>query len=271
MFNDLVYITEGEFKGRITLVSRYMPEYDAVTTVAAAEKRIVPKLMLPDGLHTHLLDYPLQIPRKNVKVVGKEVSEDGTVKHYVADEIEFGDEYYDSRHKKWLKRRHVKYHPEIVIPWPNPSSREDGEYLTSEAVVLNKSYELRSIAEPPIPQEALRQLRNPYLSYKKRVLLQSQAYRLNAPSMPLTIEQKIYLARKAQKPPAKPLQPLLEEVKNYIGERMASHLNGISNPSMLAHLDALSKQKLASFAQTMEKIKVDNSRVQNPPPSPPSA
>ncbi|KAK7681095.1 hypothetical protein QCA50_015933 [Cerrena zonata] len=89
--------------------------------------------------------------------------------------------------------------------------------------------------------------------YKKKALSDIQARKLNAPEMPLSKEQKIYLAKKAAEP-KKQLQRLSPEIQDFIGEKIANHVNKIDNPYLLAHLDALSNVQIPDFAKTMAKI-----------------
>lgn len=251
---DSVYIHSGEKKGTILTVYIYNEKTDGLVVSDINEKRLIPKLQWPKGQSTHLMDYPRFIPRDTVRLAGKEKDANGKINYVVADKVVFGEKYYDDRYKMWIPRRFVKHHPTIEIPWPNPPAKfEDGELLTLEPTVMEKTYELQTVGKLPIPAAALGQLRNPYLQYKKRTLTECQVRRMNGITMPLTIEQKIYLAKQATKP-VKPIVPLLEEAKDLIGAKMAEHLNSITSPFMRAHLDALSKSTIPDFAKTMEKL-----------------
>lgn len=250
---DLVYITTGEKKGTITTVFQYSASNDSVLLADVSEKRLIPQTQWVENQASHFIDYPKFVPREHIKLAGKERDENGKINYLVADEVEFKGSYYDERYRRWLPKRFVKHHNSIEIPWPNPVTVEDGELSTIEPVVFEKTYELQSIAKAPFPQEALGQLRNPYSKFKKRTLSELQARRLKAPEMPLSAEQKIYLAKKAQEP-KKTYSRLSDEIQDFIGGKMAEHISKIDNPALLTHLDALSKSTIPDFEKTIKSI-----------------
>lgn len=251
---DLAYITEGEKKGTISTIFQYSPETDSVLLADVTSKKLLPKPYWVENQTSHLVDYPDYVKRSHIKLAAKDRDENGKVYYVVADKVIYKDKYYDDRYKRWLPRRYVKGHETIEIPWPNPPSEPKDDYLsTKESTVFEKSYELQSLAKPPVPASVLTELRNPYSRYKKRFLTEAEARRINGPEMPLTDEQKIYLAKKAAQPP-KVHKRLSEEIQDFIGARMAEHLNNIKNPAMLAHLDELSKSKIPDFLKTMKQI-----------------
>ncbi|ODV79957.1 uncharacterized protein CANTADRAFT_5639 [Suhomyces tanzawaensis NRRL Y-17324] len=252
---DLIYITEGENKGTVTTVTKYLSNYDSFVVTNSTSKRLFQKSNWVEGQTSHVIDFPNFIPRSHVRLAGKEKDESGATNYLVADKVVLKDKYYDDRYKKWLPRRYVKHHETIEIPWPNPPGKlEEGELSTEGDAVLDKTYELQTIAKPPVPAEALAQLRNPHSKYKKRVLSELQARRLKAPEMPLSTEQKIYLAKNANKP-KKTYTNLSPEIEDFIGSKMAEHISKIDNPAMLTHLEALSKSTIPDFEKTMKNIK----------------
>ncbi|EEQ39583.1 putative 54S ribosomal protein [Clavispora lusitaniae] len=256
---DMVYVSEGEHKGKVSSVLQYTEESDSLILTDILSKKIIPKAWWIKNQTSHIMDYPVPIPRKNIKLAAKDRDEDGKISFIVADEVVMKDKYYDDRYKRWLPRRFVKHHESIEIPWPKPPTEPEDDYLSTGAdAVFVKSYEPQSIAKSPLPQGVLAELRNPYSSHKRKTLTEVQARKLTAPKMPLSTEQKIYLAKKAQQPEKK-LEPLSEEVKDFIGERIAEHLSKIENPALLAHLEALSKSTIPDFEKTMEKIKENQS------------
>lgn len=251
---DLAYIVEGENKGQITSVFQYSSNNNCVLLANATSKKLIPKTRHVEHQASHYIDYPVYTPLSHIRLVGKDKDDDGKVNYLVADEIVFKDKYYDDRYKQWLPRRYIKHHESIEIPWPNPPKElEDGELSTIEPVVFEKTWELQTIGKSPLPEGVINELRNPHSKHKSRVLTELHVSRLNAPEMPLTKEQKIYLAKQAQKP-AKVLEPLTEEVQDYIGSRIAEHLNTIDDPNMLRHLESLSNSTIPDFKKTMEKI-----------------
>jgi large subunit ribosomal protein L24 len=255
---DLAYITEGEKKGEITTVFQYSPLNDAVLLANVSSKKLIPKSRFVENQTSHYIDYPEYVPRSHVKLVGKDKDENGKVNYLVADEVVFKGRYYDDRYKKWLPKRFVKHHESIEIPWPNPPvDPEDGELSTVEPVAHETTWELQTIAKSPLPEGVINELRNPYSKHKSRTFTELHVSRLARPDMPLTREQKIYLAKKAQQPP-KVYKPLSEEIQDFIGSKMADHLNTIEDPNMLKHLDALSKSKIPDFQKTMENIEQNN-------------
>lgn len=251
---DMVYITEGEHKGKISSVLQYSLESDSVILTDVLSKRIIPKAWWIQNQTSHVMDYPLNIPRSHVKLAAKDRDDTGKITYVVADEVVLKDKYYDDRYKRWLPKRFVKHHETIEIPWPKPPTEiEDDRNSTTADAVFTKTYEEQSIAKSPLPKGVLAELRNPYSSYKKKILTDVQARKLTAPTMPLSTEQKIYLAKKSQQPEKK-LEPLSQEVKDFIGTKIAEHFAKIENPALLTHLDALSKSTIPDFEKTMKKI-----------------
>lgn len=261
---DLAYITEGEHKGLVSTIFQYSSELDAVLLSDVNSKRIMPKVNWVENQTTHLMDFPDYVPRSHIKLAAKDKDENGNVYYVVANSVVYKDRYYDDRYKKWLPKRFVKHHESIEVPWPSPpQDPKDGSLSTKAEDVFEKSYELQSIAKLPVPKDALSQLRNPYSKHKSKILTDSQARRINAPDMPLSDEQKIYLAKEAQRP-TKTYQRLSEEVQDYIGNRISQHLAKIDNPALLAHLDALSKTTIPDFANTMKKIETLEAKKSDP-------
>lgn len=246
---DLAYITLGEKKGTITTVFQYLPQVDVVLLANVSEKKLLPPSRHVANQTSHYTEYPKFIPRSQVRVVGKEKDENGKIGYLVAENIVLGEKYYDDRYKRWLPRRFVKHHEEIEIPWPSPPLEyEDGDLLTNEGAVHEKTYEMQLLARDPLPRGVIDELRNKYSKHKARKFSALHIARLQTPSMPLSTEQKLYLAKQQQKQQQqqakeKPTQ-LLEEIQQLIGEKMAQHINQIDNPYMLAHLDALLKQRV---------------------------
>lgn len=246
---DLAYITEGEKKGTITTVFQYIPTIDLVVLANVTHKALLPKPYLMNKDMSHYADMPKYVPRSQVRLVGKEKDENGKIGYLVAENIAFGEKYYDDRYKKWLPRRFVKHHEEIEIPWPSPPLElEEGDLLTNEGVAHERTYEFQLMARTPLPEGVVDELRNKYSKHKQRKFSALQIARLQTPTMPLSKEQKLYLAKQqkrdeANAQAAKPTQ-LLEEIQQLIGDKMAKHINLIDNKYMLAHLDALLKQKV---------------------------
>lgn len=259
---DLVYIVDGEKKGEITKIFHYTSSNDCVILANSKAKRLVPKSRFIERQTSHLMDYPEYTPASNVRLVGKDKDESGKVSYLVADEIVLKDEYYDDRYKCWLPKRLVKHHEHIEIPWPLPAQEyQDDALSTPTNVAHEKTYELQSLAKSPLPLGVLHELRNRYSKHKTRMLNSLDISKLNAPDMPLTKEQKIYLANIAKKPAKKPLEPLSEEIKDFIGDRIASHISKIDNPHLLSHLDAVSNLKAKGLEETLAKIEQNNNSV----------
>lgn len=251
---DLAYITEGEKKGIVSTIFQYSPEMNSFLLADVTSKKLLPKQNWVEHQSSHLIDYPEYVKRDHIKLAAKDKDENGKVYYVVADDVVYKEKYYDERYRRWLPKRFVKHHDSIEIPWPNPPQEPKDDHLsTSQQAAFERTYELQSIAKPPVPTDALLQLRNPYSKHKKRVLSEAQARKVNAPDMPLSDEQKIYLAKKATEP-KKVYKKLSEEIQDFIGSRMADHINKIDNPSLLAHLDALSESKIPDFAKTMKNI-----------------
>lgn len=251
---DLAYIAEGPKKGTVLTIYNYLPQLDAVYLADLTSKKLLPKTNWVPNQTSHLMEYPDHIPRKNIRLAAKDKDENGKVYYVVAEDVVYKDRYYDDRYKKWLPRRFVKHHEALEIPWPNPPQEpKDDELSTAVDTVFEKTYEWQTLARAPFPAEVLGQLRNPHSSYKKKALSEADARRLNAPEMPLSREQKIYLAKKAAQP-KKVLRRLSPEIQDFIGKRIADHIAKIDSPHMLAHLDALSQAPVPDFAKTMRQI-----------------
>lgn len=251
---DLVYIVEGDYKGKISKVLLYSKETDCVLLSEATQKVVIPKNYWTENQTSHVWDYPVPIPRKQVRLAAKERDENGNVSYVVAEELVMKERYYDANHRKWLQRRFVKHHESIEIPWPAPLINPiEDQYSTSTEHVYTKTHELQTVAKPPFARALLSELRNPFSRFKKRALTEAQARRLNGPQMPLSVEQKIYLAKKA-KTPVKKLEPLSEEAKELIGSRIAERIAKIENPFLFQHLDAVSAQTTPEFKRIMGEI-----------------
>lgn len=251
---DLVYVVDGEFKGKISKVIQYTAGTDTLFLNEATTSVVVPKNYWSENQTSHVAEYPVPIPRKHVRLAAKERDEKGNVLYVVAEELVMKEKYYDENHRKWLSRRFIKHHESIEVPWPAPMVQlKDDKYSTATEHVYTKTHELQTLAKPPFPKGVLGELRNPFSRFKKKTLTESQARRLNAPQMPLSIEQKIYLAKKA-KAPVKKLQPLSEEAKDLIGSRIAEHLAKIENPLLFTHLEAVSAKTTPEFKRVMEEI-----------------
>lgn len=251
---DMVYIAEGEHKGKVSPVLQYSAASDCFLLTDILAKRAIPKPMWIPNQQSFLMDYPVAIPREHVRLAAKDRDETGKVSYVVAEELIYKSKYYDDNYKRWLPRRFVKHHLNIEIPWPRPPSEpRDDELSTPKDAALLKTFELQTIAKSPLPKGLLNELRNPYSPHKKRGITEFEARKLNGVTMPLSAAQKEYLAKKSQTPEKK-LTPLSEEVKDYIGAKMAEHISKIDNPALLAHLEVLSKSRVRDFETTMKKI-----------------
>lgn len=256
MQGDMAYVTSGPYKGKIAEVLSYNKEYDTVSLSNITSKKLIPKIFWPEGHESHVFDFPDFIPRKDIRLVGKDRDEQGNISYVVAEDIVLKDNYYDDRFKKFIPRRYVKHHDKIEFPWPEPQSLEDGELSTPEHVVMERTYEFQSIARTGIPKGALAQLRNPFSKHKKRILSEFQVAKLKGPDMPLTVEQKIWLAKNQQKAQtSKPkYYPLSDDVQEFIGAKMAEHINKIESPELRLHLETLSQRRNPDFEKTLKII-----------------
>lgn len=252
MEGDMAYVTEGPHKGKVLEVLAYSPQYDTVSLANVTSKKLIPKPFWPEGQTSHVFDFPDFIPRKQVRVVGKEKDDEGKISYVVAEEVEMGEKYFDERFNQWVPRRYIKHH-DYELPWPQPQKVEDGELSTSPEVMREKTFEFNTIGKSTIPKSLVNELRNPYSKYKRRTLDGLQVAKLNGPEMPLTTEQKIWLAKEAEKP-KKTLQPLSEEVQDFIGSKMAEHMHKIKSPELRMHLEELSKMKTRGYEETMSAI-----------------
>lgn len=251
---DLAYVAEGEHKGRVSSVVRYNAEADTFMLSDILDKKLTPRSMWLAQQTSYLVEIPKEIPANQIKLAAKDRDEQGNVSYVVADEVVQKERYYDPSYYRWMPRRYVKHHENIEIPWPKPPVEAEADELsTLKEAVFIKTYELQTIAKSPLPKGMLAELRNPHSRHKKKTLSDLQARRLNAPHMPLSKEQQIYLAKKAQQPVKKP-EPLSEEVQDFIGTKIAEHLAKVDHPALLAHLDAVSSARDSGFAKTLRDI-----------------
>lgn len=241
---DIVLITRGKYAGTTTKVVALQKETNRVFLEQSETKRVVvPKQYWQPGQTSHIIDYPLPQHPHDLKVVGTMVDEAGNEKKIAADKLVFKGEYWDEDYKKMMPYRRVKYNENIIIPWPRPEKIEDCSYSTSEELVEERTFFPNSIIYSDSPSDLLTSMRHPLIKrrYKwdKEYLTKSDIKRLVGPKMPLS-EAKLAGIEERQKIKASlPTEPLPETV-DLVGDKVASFLNNITDPSYAKFINKLS-------------------------------
>lgn len=141
--------------------------------------------------------------------------------------VELDGEYYDADYNKFLPVRRLTHDPTVVIPWPRPRKPlAASQYATPADIVEERTFFPSSILEPPMPEAAVSQVRNPYSKFKRRPKITAQDLReMTAPEMPLSATKKAYLAEMKAKHERSQVDPkVLKEVEDFIGQEIEKGL-----------------------------------------------
>lgn len=240
---DTVLITKGKYAGSTSKVVALQNETNRVFIEHSETKRVVvPKEFWQPGQTSHIIDYPLPVHPKYLKVVGTIVNEDGTEKKIAADKLVFKGEYWDEDYKKMMPYRRVKYNENIIIPWPRPEPVEDCEYSTSEELVEERTFFPNSIVFSDSPVDLLKSMRHPLMKrpykWNKQYLTKSDVKRLVPPS-PILSEAKLAgRAEREQIRESLPTSPSPETI-NLVGDKVAQYLNNMNDERLAKYINKM--------------------------------
>ncbi|KAG7895478.1 hypothetical protein KL936_000186 [Ogataea polymorpha] len=251
---DRVMFVKGPNKGKIGKVLGLQPFTNSIyTDIAETEPLSVPKQLWQEGQNEYLIDYPKTVSPDDVRVVTTMVKEDGTEYDIVAEEVVFNGKYFDEDYKKMMPIRRVKYHEHIIIPWPRPDPAEDCVFSTPPEMAEERSHIENSILHFEQPADfKIESLRDPIMKrpYKwdKQVLKKGDITKLTAPGIPYSETKKAMYEERKQIRESQ-ITEMSAEVMEFIGSRVAEHLNNVTDPDFKRYVDKVSgeyrKQKLA--------------------------
>ncbi|SCU95766.1 LAMI_0F03686g1_1 [Lachancea mirantina] len=202
MPGDRVVIMNGKFKGQVSVIHQHDTETNGfILDENGPTKTVpVPKQFWSEGQTSHMVTFPIAVEQKNLRLVAdiEDPEVPGKLKTVAVREIVYRGTYYDKNYKKVMPYRCVSGQEDLVIPWPKPEFKEDGELGTAPEIAREQSFWVDTIAKSPIPQGALLTIRNPRSKYRRGVLSSKEVAKLMAPRMPLTAVKKAYLAEQEQ-------------------------------------------------------------------------
>ncbi|ODV97804.1 hypothetical protein PACTADRAFT_47657 [Pachysolen tannophilus NRRL Y-2460] len=243
---DQVLIMKGKLKGTITKIVKLQPASNGFYLEDGPTKKIViPKEYWNQTQDSHVMDYPKVVDRSYFKLLGTVEDPNTKQKKYIAaNDIVLRGKYWDENYKKMLPYRCIKNKEDIRIPWPKPEPIEDDAYCTPEAKVMERTYFPTSIVLSELPADLKDSLRPPLSKsskskYDKYYLRGPDIKRLTKPNMPipehlrkLREEKELLKNKKALK--------LTPEIEDFIGKKVADHLNKNDNPHIKAYIEKVS-------------------------------
>ncbi|ODV85898.1 hypothetical protein CANARDRAFT_175659 [[Candida] arabinofermentans NRRL YB-2248] len=240
---DRVLITRGKLSGTVTKVAALHEASNRIYLEQSETRRIIaPQAFWQPNQDSHVLEYPKTYHINDVKVVGTIVEEDGTERDIAADKLVFKGAYFDQDYNKMMPIRRIKYNEHIVIPWPKPEPVEDCEFSTPREVTEVRTHYTDSIVKLDTPEGySVETFRNPtaknWSKWNKRYLSKSDIKKLTPPEMPLSETKKAMLADKL-KIKEQQITEMSPEVLEFIGGKVAQHLNSITDPNFKQFVDA---------------------------------
>ncbi|SCV02535.1 LAME_0H02498g1_1 [Lachancea meyersii CBS 8951] len=228
MPGDRVVVTKGRWKGQVCVIQQLDKETNGfVLDENGPTKTVpVPKQFWSEGQNSHMVTFPMAVAQKDVKLVADidDPKVPGAVKTVAVRDIVFRGSYYDDGYKKLMPLRCVSGQEDLVIPWPKPEAKPDGELATSGEVAREQTFWVSSIAQSPIPQGALLTIRNPKSKFRRGTLTARDIAKLVAPKMPLTKAKKAFIAEKEELA-AGSKRKLSDQDKELIGSTVLEHLS----------------------------------------------
>lgn len=224
---DRVVVMKGKQRGNICIVK----QHDRTTNGFILDENgptktaPVPKQFWLEGQKSHMLTVPVAIKQADVRLVADidDPANPGQTKTVAVKDVTFNGSYYDSDYKKMMPYRQVVGEEDLVIPWPKPAEKEEGELATDPMVTREQTFWVESLAKNPIPPEAFLTIRNPNSKFRRGKLTAKDISKLVAPPMPLSAVKKARLAEREQL--AQLARPeLTEEDKKVIGDKIYQHL-----------------------------------------------
>ncbi|ODQ82530.1 hypothetical protein BABINDRAFT_30584 [Babjeviella inositovora NRRL Y-12698] len=237
---DEVYVTKGEKKGITSkIVSIDYKTKSFILAEGPTQKVLVPPSMVPPGHNSRLIEYPLRMTEKEIQLVGTFYKDGKVANKFIAAQVEYQGAEWSDEYNRMMPHRVVKGHRKTIrIPWPAPEPFKDSVMCTPAETVLKTTYQLDSLVESPIPADALPTIRNPHSKFRKNNLTEKDIWKLTPPKMPLSETKKAALAERAAFK-AKGWTALTPEMKDFIGERVAKHVNEVSDVQVKEHLNSL--------------------------------
>lgn len=229
MPGDRVVIMKGQYRGNICVVK----QHDITTNGFILDdngpmKNVpVPKQFWLEGQKSHMISVPQAISQKDLKLVADidDPLSPGQTKTVAVRNIEFKGTYYDDNYKKMMPYRTVIGQNDLVIPWPKPEVKEDGDLGTEPSIAREQTFWVDSIVKNPIPKDALLTIRNPYSKFRRGTLTARDISKLVAPRMPLTDVKRAYVKERKELA-QRPKPQLSDDEKEQIGEKVYQHLKG---------------------------------------------
>lgn len=229
MPGDRVVVLKGKWRGQISIIQQQDRETNGfILDENGPTKTVpVPKQFWSEGQTSHMVTFPVAVKQADLKLVADIDDPDtpGKTRSVAVRDVVFRGTYYDENYKKVMPYRCVSGQEDLVIPWPKPEFKEDGELATSPAIAREQTYWVESIARSPIPEGALLTIRNPKSKYRRGVLTPKDIAKLVAPKMPLSKTKKAYIAEKKEMAMASK-RILTDEDKEKIGNAIYDHFKG---------------------------------------------
>ncbi|VEU20578.1 DEKNAAC101437 [Brettanomyces naardenensis] len=262
---DRVLITEGKYKGHVTKVlALHHPTNRIFLELAETKKLVVPKQFWQAGQSTHVIDYPKTVHPSNVKVVGTivDTAADGTERErdIAADQLVFKGEYWDEDYGKMMPYRRVKFHENVIIPWPRPEPEEDCAFSTAKEAAEERTYVPNCLVRTDAPENIVESLRDPIMkrAYKwdKKYITRSEAKRLSSPEMPISEAKKAMFEEKRKIREAIPSEPSVETIE-LVGKLVAEKLNAVTDRNFAAYVNSVgpdARQKKKEARESARKV-----------------
>ncbi|GMG19575.1 unnamed protein product [Ambrosiozyma monospora] len=243
---DKVLITKGKFKGTVTKVMGLHSSTNRLYLEQSETKKIVvPKQYWQPKQDSHVIDYPKTVSVHDIKVVGTLVEENGTERDIAADQLVFKGAYWDADYKKMMPYRRIKHHEHIIIPWPRPDPEEEDAFSTNQEVAEVRTYLPDSVLKTDAPRDIVKSLRDPLAkrAYKwdKKYLTKSDVKRMTPPEPLYTEEKKAMFAERAKIRESHPTE-ISEDVTEFIGSKVAAHLNAVEDPHFAQYINSVSPE-----------------------------
>lgn len=228
-----------EDKLKVGKVTSYATQTNSIYVegLGGTVKTLIPPQGFFENQSNPVIDLPRPIPIENVRLVvstREENPETGAVEekdvavHSV--KIDTKNKYYDADYNDFLPRRSLRHDVSVEIPWPRPEKPlqpSPSELTTDAETATARTWFPNSILEPPLPVEAIPQVRNPYSKFKSNrrnyVVSEEEASRVLAkmPKMPVPKEKKEYQQKfdaiMEKAPPKTLTQEELAELENFVG------------------------------------------------------
>ncbi|KAH3670755.1 hypothetical protein OGAPHI_001271 [Ogataea philodendri] len=257
---DRVMFIKGVNKGKIARVLGLQSFSNHIfTDISETKPMVVPKQLWQENQDTYLIDYPKTVPVEDVRVVATVAREDGTEYDIAAEDVVFKGKYFDEDYKKMMPIRRVKYHEHIIIPWPRVDPVDDCAFSTPPDVVEERTHVENSILTYDQPSDfSIESLRDPTMkrAYKwnKQVLKKGDITKLTPPSEIFSETKKAMFEERKQIREAQ-IKEISPEVLEFIGSRVAEHLNNVTDPRFKQYVDKVSGESRARKLEAKQQEK----------------